>query len=194
MARGKSSKTLYLEWEILSALWFLETFKSYHNLVQNKGTDIRGHLFPATGSSDFPHFTHTLNGLIKEQRVLRMSKGRVGLSVADWTGVSQKSIYPSRGNNLYDLAKFYDLRNQLGYIPYCWHDVSVFMPDQPVEVLPVTEWAILTPHRPQDFRPELAPRPSCYTAFDSNAKECQSCLLSPECRTATVNMVSRWSH
>ncbi len=193
MPRGKSSKSLYLEWEILSALWFYETFNSYHKLTLSSGTDIRGLLYPATGVNDFPHFTHTLNGLIKDQRVLRMSKGRVGLAVNAWSEISQKSIYLSRGDNLYDLTKFYASRTHIEYTSYTWHDVSVFVLNQPVEVLPVTEWAILTPDRPRDFRPELSPHPNCYTAFDSNTKECQSCLLSPECRTATVNMVSRWS-
>lgn len=191
MPRGKSSKTLYLEWEILSALWFYENFKDHHCLVRESGTDIRGHLYPATGSNDFPHFSHTLNGMVKEQRVLRVSKGRVCLAVNAWSEVSQKSIYPSRGHNLYELARFYDTRKFLGYIPHTWENIPIF--EQQVEVLPLTQWAILTPDRPRDFRPELSPHPNCYMAFDSNTRECQSCLLSPECRTATINMVSRWS-
>lgn len=191
MPRGKSSKTLYLEWEILSALWFYENFKEWHCLVRESGTDIREHLYPATGSNDFPHFSHTLNGLVKEQRVLRVSKGRVCLAVNTWNEVSQKSIYPSRGHNLYELARFYNTRKYFGYITHTWENIPVF--EQQVEILPLTQWDILTPDRPRDFRPELSPHPNCYTAFDSNTKECQSCLLSPECRTATVNMVSRWS-
>lgn len=195
MPRGKSSVTRYLEWEILSALWFYENFSSYHCLSTSAGVSIRTCLHPATGSGDFPRFTHTLNSLIKEQRVLRTSKGRVCLALGSWGAVSQKQVYLSRGDNLRTLSQFYGTRIHMGYIPDSWQDVPVFIrdPRDIIEVLPVTEWAILTPHRPQDFSPELAPRPNCYTAFDSSTKECQSCLLSPECRTATVNMVSRWS-
>ena len=197
MPRRKSHQIQSLEWEILSALMFYEMFQK-HRYLDDKGVSIRAQLFPATGCRDFPQFTRTLTDLIKNQSVLRTKHGCVCLAVNGWSVNRQRIFYgESRGTNLYELAEFYSKRVPLGWFPDRLSSVPILdiTPSGmlPVEPLPLTEWAILSPTRPETFRPELAKQPGCYTKFDSNTQECQSCLLSPECRTATVNMVKQWS-
>lgn len=189
MPRKKDPMTSVIEAEICAALWYLEQREYATKTVPDTAFSIRRDLFPILGLSDFPRFNRVLTAMINEMyRVDRAGYEKVRLSPqytrGDW-------LWRGRGSNLYELANFYSKRSYHGYIPSSWEEIA-FGEAANRKNLPHTEWEVLAPQRPETFRPEQLAFPKCYSKFASNTYECRECLLSPECRTATVRMVASW--